>query len=243
MFKRYNKPILQFISTVPGLSEIPEICPQPSNHFIPKWWKELPKVEPFPTTQTVKVCPSFPDFFSQGVVLPMWADTILSFDKESGDYSWIVGRPDSTNPFSMSIHGNQQFLDYVIPTFHGKPGHIIFKADCPWKLITPKGYSVLQLPLYYHFNNDFSVLPGIIHTDVHHELNQQIVYYGDSTGVVIKRGTPLVQYIPFKRTDYQISARDATQDDLNLFLKKSINIFTKFVGTGQYNRLHKKFNS
>ena len=52
------------------------------------------------------------------------------------------------------------------------------------------GWSVWQLPMYYDFNPLFEVLPGIIWSDRHHEINQQMLMkrYGEFT---IKRGTHL----------------------------------------------------
>ena len=117
---------------------------------------------------------------------------------------------------------------------------MVFKFISPWNLITPKGYSVLQLPMFYHFSNDFSVLPGIIHTDTHHELNQQILYHGEGKEIFIRRGTPLVQYIPFKRSKYNITTRDSTVEDLTRFSEVTVNIFSKFPGAGAYKSRHKR---
>ena len=55
--------------------------------------------------------------------------------------------------------------------------------------------------MYYDFNSLFEVLPGIIWSDRHHEINQQMLMkrYGEFT---IKRGTPLAMYVPYERNKY-----------------------------------------
>jgi len=92
---------------------------------------------------------------------------------------------------------------------HAKPT-IIMKPDCPWRVRTPKGISMLQLPMFWHFNPIFTVAPGIIWTDIHHEINQQMLFhrYGE---FIIKRGTPLAMYVPYERKkyDYEISGPNA----------------------------------
>ena len=165
-FRKLDK--IEFISTVDGLESIEECLPRPAKHFIPKWFKDMPSQTENSTT--VKVCPSFPDYFSQGYIIPMWSDVKL---ESKGDaWNWSVSDPD--NPSQWSNHGSSQFLNYTKATFNGVDGQFVFKAISPWKIVTPPGWSVLQLPLFYHFNQEWSVLPGVIDTDIYSEINQQI---------------------------------------------------------------------
>lgn len=237
---RSEHPLIEFFSTVDGLNSIEEVRPQPSRNFIPYWWKELPKGGPGNPAQTARVCPSFPDFFSSGFVVPMWADTTLFHDVNAGLWSWKMGKPMPENPFSADSHPSAQFTDYVTPLTQGNPGSFVFKFHSPWKLKTPKGYSVLQLPMFYHFNNEFSVLPGVIHTDMHHVINQQVLYHGNGQEIFIKRGTPLVQYFPFKRADYGITTRDATEQDTSVLAEQDLNLISKFLGSGAYSSYVKR---
>jgi hypothetical protein len=80
----------------------------------------------------------------------------------------------------------------------------------------------MQLPMFYNFNGDFSVMPGVIDTDIHHIINQQVVYHGDGEEIFIKKGTPIAQYIPFKRSSYTATSQAFTpefkeQNDIALF--------------------------
>jgi hypothetical protein len=201
---------------------------------MPDWWKDVPvdksKNHLDPNYMgTVKGCPSFPDYFSNGFIIPMWCDTLLKFNKEQNTYTWHT--PDSS--FSWSIHGAEQFLNHLDFKFLNSAVNIIFKAHCPWKIITEPGYSVYQMPLYYHDKSQFSVMPGIIDTDRHHTINQQVMLMTEEP-IFIPRGTPFVQYIPFERKKYSAEVRQYTDKDLKRFNEQSANLITKFMGSSQY---------
>jgi len=221
---------IEFISIIEGLESIPECLPKPAKNFIPQWFKNIPSTN----QMSVKVCPSFPDYFSQGYILPMWSDAKL---KSDGDV-WTWQTPDSN--FSWSFHTNNQFLDYVNANFNGVGTKFVFKADCPWRIVTPPGWSVLQLPLFYHFNKEWSVLPGIIDTDIYHEINQQVLYHCENKEITINRGDPFVLYIPFKRSNklnHKIRYR-TKEDDIKL---KTIllNLTSKFIPNGTYRKMQR----
>ena len=132
-----NKDKITFVSIVPGLDMIKELQPKPAKNFIPEWFRQIPSDR----TDTVKVCPSFPDYFSMGYVVPMWTDTILRRD-EKGPF-WATVQDD----YKWDGHGDNQFIDHCYPTFQGAEATSVFKTECPWMLITPPGWSVLQLPM------------------------------------------------------------------------------------------------
>lgn len=235
---------IEFISMMPGLEEIPECRPKPAKHFMPKWFKDVPntltpeqKVVPGaisgPGVSTVKICPSFPDYFSLGYILPMWCDSKLVYDPDTEAWNWQT----ASENFHWDIHGKNQFTNWVTPSLQGSDAHFVFKASCPWRIITPKGWSVLQLPLFYHFNKDWSILPGVIDTDIHNEINQQVLYHGDGSGIQIDRGDPFVLYIPYERKsklDLEIRAMTAADD--KMFKKKDVDISSKFPPNGLYRK-------
>jgi hypothetical protein len=241
VFKQQVTPLIQIVSTVKGLELVEEALPKPANKFIPEWWRTTPLVETSVTTEevivgNVKNCPSFPDYFSKGVIIPMWADTLLKYDRNTNQFSWRTSHPD----FSWSVHGNEQFLTHVPFKFFNQTGKFVFKANCPWKIITPPGYSVYQLPLFYHYTNDFTVFPGVIDTDTHHDINQQVLLTADKDEILIKRGTPLVQYVPFKREPLKTEVRYQTEEDKKTFDNYNLSFFTKFPGSKEYASRRKK---
>lgn len=224
---------IEFISTIEGLEEIEECRPKSAKNFIPKWFKDIPAHQ----NMTVKQCPSFPDYFSLGYIVPMWTDSRLVSNIKNSTWHWET----SSTLFKYEVHENSQMVDYVTPKFNGIDGQFIFKANCPWRIITPPGWSVLQLPLFYHFNQEWSVLPGVIDTDIHSEINQQILYHGNGETIEIKRGDPLALYIPFKRdsVDLKPEIRYQAEGDRKSFARQYLNFTTKFSPNGQYRKLQR----
>ena len=222
---------IQFISTVEGLESIEKTLPKSAKHFIPEWFKNIPSTNPM----SVKKCPSFPDYFSQGYILPMWSDVLLT--QKDDTYKWVS----SSDSFGWEVHSNDQLIDYKKATFNGVDGQFIFKAFCPWRIVTPPGWSILQLPLFYHFNQEWSVLPGVIDTDIHHEINQQVLYHGNGNSIKINAGDPFVLYIPFKRSNklkHEIFYQ--TEEYKKYFNTQRLKIIQKFKPNGSYRDLQRK---
>lgn len=225
---------IEFVSTVKGLEEIEECRPKSAKNFIPQWFKNIPP-SPNQLFPTAKICPSFTDYFSLGYVLPMWTDFKLKCEGEK--WSWDASDKD----FKMSSHPNEQFVKYTTPKFNGVDGQFVFKAVCPWRIITPKGWSVLQLPLFYDFNSEFSVLPGVIDTDIYTQANQQILYHANGKEIEINRGTPLALYVPFERKSsfLDIEIRSSTQEDTENFNKVD-TIFKQSQEQGLYRKMQRQ---
>lgn len=196
--KKEPEPKMTVWSSIPGLEEV--VPPVPARECIPDWFKDMPKdVAPgLLHPGTAKRCPAFVDYFSQGIVIKLWCDLAITI-KEDNTYQ--VYAPEDI--FKFETHGNEQFLDYL-PQRKEQNISMVLKAFCPWRIQTPPGYSVMQLPMFYNFNKDFTVMPGNIWTDVHHEINQQIMFHGYGD-FLIKRGTPLAVYVPIKREKIPLS--------------------------------------
>ena len=119
---------ITFVSTVPGLTSIEECLPQSAQKVIPDWWKTVPyttlkldrdsTINPKPT---VKACPAIPEYFSQGIILPMWCDVYLKYSKETDVWFWET----SDNRFTWDTHGKHQLVDYKIPSYQGKNSSIV----------------------------------------------------------------------------------------------------------------------
>jgi hypothetical protein len=221
---------IQFVSTVEGLESIEKCLPRPAKNFIPQWFKDIPST----ATSSVKNCPSFPDYFSQGYIIPMWTDTLLNY--KNNQFSWSG----PTGVFPWDIHTDDQFLDHVDARFNGIDGQFMFKAVSPWKIITPPGWSVLQLPLFYHFNQEWSVLPGVVDTDTMHQVNQQVLYHGDGKDVRINCGDPFVLYIPFKRSNklkHEIFYQ--TEKHRKLFKSLDLSLDQLFKPSGWYREMQR----
>ena len=211
-----------------SIKHLEEVCPPlPANKFIPSWYKNIHSSKIDATASNVKGCPSFPMLFSQGYVIPLWTDVVLRFHKKTNHYQWLT--PDAQ--YQMESHSAAQLMDHL-PENIKKDIAFILKPTCPWKLITPTGYSTLQLPMTYYFNPIFETLSGILPTDKWHQTNQQMLIkksaFEKSSEITIPKGTPLATYIPFKREEYKYVISPQTEKLLKDEKIRELKLFSKF---------------
>lgn len=237
IFKKNTNPKVDFITTVNGLSGLDDCLPKPAQHYIPDWWKNTPTIGSKRTFSgsipgNAKMCPSFADYFTKGYIIPMWVDSYLYFNSDTSEWKWST----ANEKFTWQIFSNDQYLDYVDHKFLNKESFFIFKTKIPWNVFTTKGYSLYQLPTFFHFNEDFSVVPGVRDTDIYHEMNIQILIHTDKKEIFIPRGTPLAQYIPFKREKTEYSVREANSNDLKKINTHTLNMSTRFIPPESYKK-------
>ena len=183
---------------------IEETCMQPAKNFIPEHWKNLNyyKDNTFNIkgyNKTAKACPSFVEILKEGYVLPAPCDIWLYTDGD--EWKWETAAP--VDFIQISNHSGFQYFDNV-PNSNVK---MVFKLDNTWHAITPKGYSMRQIPMIYHHNPNFYALYGVIDTDKVHQLNPQIAFISDKNEFVIQKGTPLCYYVPFKREKFNYKVK------------------------------------
>ena len=194
-----------FVTRHKGFSNIKEFQPFKASKYTPTWYKDMPtdhkpnknlfESKLIPDQRTAKLCPSFHDVFSEGFILPAPCDIYLSVDGDN--YSWKL----SNNAFAIEIHGNDQMITYLPE--ESKPKQV-FKLLYPYEVIVPKNYSIRQVPMIYDYNKDWHVAYGIFDAYKLPEVSLQIVYTSDKKEILIKAGTPLCYYVPFKKEKLDI---------------------------------------
>lgn len=223
--KKSNK--ITFWSEVEGLADIQPI--EVATKYMPSWFANTPRftLDNMQKLPTVKNCPSFPDFHRIGYVVRMWTDSRLTITRQkNGEVNYEWETPNQHLPWVY--HGDNQFIDHL-PEHQKEIYKFCWKTQCPWFVKTPPGVSMLQMPMFYEFNPDFEVLPGIIDTDFHYEINQQLLVKREGT-IEIKRGTPICMYIPFQRNDYEFECVNETPELEKQRRTSALNVFTKFNG-------------
>lgn len=231
MFKKKQKPVIEFISKIPFLKDVEGVSPVPANKFIPDWWFDTPysinqHEKYFSDSRTVRQCPAFPDLFHTGYILPMWADTTLYFNSNTKQWRWRCGN--SPSPFKINFFEPHQFTNTASYDLKSMNATAIFQFENPWTIRASEGYSLFQFPLFYHNNKDFSVLPGIYDSYSAETDKLEIAYFEDDKEILIKRGTPLVHYIPYKKEKVELIVRDETEEDKKIYQKKQIERATMF---------------
>ena len=209
---------IQFISTIPGVIGQEDIHPYPASKAIPNWWKEAPydsggeESRYHPESMFVRRCPAFPDLFSSGFIVPMWADTTLYYNKKTDEYRWRCGAKES--PFKINFFNNRSFIDYGKYYLNGIKATAMFHFISPWTIIAPEGCSMFQFPIFFNETENYGVMPGTFDADITMQSKIEVGYFTDDKEIFIKRGTPLVQYIPYKKIDASLVVREFNNEDV-----------------------------
>ena len=214
-------PTIKFTDTT-GL--VPEIFyPKPSKYFLPQWVKNIPPY--IDQKQTGKRCVPMIDAMISGYTIVLTEDIRVSHKDEQPYYEWTTGG-------GIEFHQPEQVRGNPIASTHSMP-----KWISPWGIETPKGYSCLFLPLINNQDDRFFPIAGIVDTDTYRiEINFPIVINGykyPELDTVIKKGTPYVQVIPFKREGWKAKFSKKTTKEIiknhnNYSLKLLHNYKTRF---------------
>ena len=152
---------------------------------------------------TIKYCPGVIDFTNYGYIVPAWQD-FQFWVNDDGEIEWQV--PSELGHIdNIHLHSSEQ-LD-TCPVL-GNTASCILKLSSPWYMNTPKGTSLIFCKPFYHYSNDFDVCPGVLDSDIDREANKIInvfIRFNVKNKVIhIKAGQPLLQLIPFKRTNWKL---------------------------------------
>jgi hypothetical protein len=109
----------------------------------------------------------------------------------------------------------------------------VLKILNPWVIKTPPGYSCLFVPLLNNADDRFEIISGIVDTDKWNlEVNFPFVINGDkyeTLTTTIKRGTPFVQVIPFKRDSWKMKLKTRTgREALKNYISHSLQIIRSY---------------
>jgi tetratricopeptide (TPR) repeat protein len=182
-------------------------APYPALNAIPNWFKSMAAEVQLPDVRgvlrTAKQCPPFLDAITAGYIIPLPGDVNFSLDA-AGQLTFDCPNGDA----SIETHHPAQIA--------GSPWEntTVIKFLNPWVIITPPGYSTLFLPPMNQDPIPFQILAGIVDTDnFYAQINfPAACRMTRGSTCHLKRGTPLVQLIPFKRDAWhsQTTHADAT---------------------------------
>lgn len=217
------------------------VIPPPKQVKTPSWFKDIPNydgadklnVEGGLTNYTVKSCVPFLDTFSTGYVFELWCDVQIRNINGEPYITWahnfselepIVGRPNAHLPV----------YDGFLP--------FNFAWSSQWGIETPKGYSCLFTHPLNRTDLPFITTSGIIDTDGWGVWGNQPFALKKNWEGIIEAGTPIIQFIPFKREKWESSIIE----DLEKGKKRNFeNIYrsSKFRGYYKNKYWNRKFYS
>jgi len=207
-----------------------EDYPTPIKLNIPEWYKKL---EHNIEVKTIKGCMPFLDTLTSGYLLKMPQDFYVKHNVENKnekgevfkdsfqtfglhDMSHILGAKNVNLNSGLDVHNVGQLIGS--PFVDKNKNLPFYKILNPWKIKTPKGYSCLFVSPLNNADDRFSIIPGIVDTDTFpNEINFPIVINGDKYPILetlIKKGTPYVQIIPFKRNSWKMICKTRNQKEI-----------------------------
>jgi Family of unknown function (DUF6065) len=195
-----SPPVIEFLCRPEDEGVIAE--PVPAKSVLPAWFRHLPGVDSAQLTATnngltVKRCLPFVDAMSAGWIIPLAAPVRLEISEGGRTVSagWEFDREMVSNHGSFQIAGSP-YEPHPPMKFHNY-----------WTIHTPAGWSCLFLPPVNRPNPVIEVLSGLVDTDSYRSpVNFPFVATASDGVYSLKKGTPLVQVIPFRRADVALRA-------------------------------------
>ena len=216
-----------------------EDLPSPIKTNIPEWFKKL---EHNFHNRTIKGCMPFLDTLTNGYLLKFPQDMYIkhNFLNEKNQkisiYDFSLGSELRNSGVNLNFAGEGSHHDVKQVQgshFLNKHGHYpLYKIKNPWHIKTPSGYSCLFVPPLNNSDDRFEILSGIVDTDSHPiPINFPFVINGDkykTLETTIKKGTPYVHIIPFKRDNWKMKILAQKDKDPNVSVSKGF-WFTTFL--------------
>lgn len=211
--------------------------PEPSKNFVPKWYKEMNLFiekkdkkhgiainNRFAPNTTIKACSPFSDALFSGYIWSLPADIeIRKFQIENQkeiSFRWRTHGPDLISEHSLNQHPGMPSL------INGEL--FVMKWSFNFIIKTPPGYSTLFThPLNRH-DLPFRTFSGVVDTDTYTQSIQfpfQIYDFKEEI-LILEKGTPVCQFVPFKRDNWSSKKEKYNKDDVE---KKSFNFKSKIV--------------
>jgi len=184
--------------------DIPE--PRPANRDVPKWFRETDNTFE-DGKSTVTQCRPFLDAMTLGWIIPL-ADDIKVEAAENGvtSFQWDFDIP--------LVHRQEEGVMGNISPYSDVS---IFQWLSPWRIQVPENYSVLVTAPMNRNEPRFSVFSGVIDADQgFFNLNCPFIWEEIPYDGWVKKGTPIVQVIPFNRdgivSDGEIRSMNAAEE-------------------------------
>ena len=206
---------------------------KPSKISLPKWYKDMPVTAQLFSSQeipdlTIKRCIPVLDALTTGYYLVTTADYTFGHNKETDEYTF-QGPQEFLEQKSISMHPTTQ-----ISTINLSPEYVnyAFKWSNSWLIKTPPGYSCLFTHPLDDVESPFKSLDAIVDTD---NFFMPVLFpflMKNNFEGVIPKGTPVIQIIPFKRTDWEMKINKEFTPDLMTNYQAERNLYE----SGRYDK-------
>lgn len=179
-----------------------EFRPSPASEHLPEWFKNLQNGEH--GEKTGKTCRGLYDVMTSGYMV-VWPFDVLITRDEQGK---LFVKRTRNNEHDHYFHPHPHFQLGQYPDANLSVQKFgVEKVNLPYRIKTPKGTSVQYMQPPYRPDLKTEVMPGIIDTDKFYtQLNVlfTIKDHSSNKDLKITAGTPLVQIVPFVRSEWDV---------------------------------------
>ena len=192
--KDIPKPKRGEILVIPTDNRLMEIPPYLPWENLPSWWKDLPKGK-----GSIRRCQGTYDYITHGIVIPLWTDVTIRPSIDGKRFELRLAPYADKNLFVEGFESDSTegcpFSDLKkIPTGQYP------KLVSPWLYHTHKGVSLMTLPILHEPNPNYTIVPGVVHTDFYHHIHVVLNITTDKE-FTIPAGTPIQYMVPITRRD------------------------------------------
>lgn len=187
------KPKKNEIVIVPSDNRLMGIPPYLGRKQLPSWWKDLPK-----NKGSIRRCQGTYDYSTAGFIIPLWCDITIRPDSSGKKFEYKTSNYDDEFRFRVEQFDRSSTEGCPITKYNKIETGQFPKLATPWRYYTPKGVSLISLPVLYEPNENYTIVPGIVHTDFYNQINVVINVLTDKE-FTIPAGTPIQHMIPYHR--------------------------------------------
>lgn len=183
--------------------------PSPATHNIPKWFRDqslfsndtndfLKATKMNDNVFTYKLCVPITDTITSGYTIVTPADILVKNIGTENTYmphiSWNV------NFMIVDLQTPQSLANYPVPTGFNST---FYRWNHDWNISTPQGYSCFFMHPIHRHDLPFFTISGIVDTDKFPNRLHLPFFIKDGFEGIIKEGTPIAQFLPFKRDSWE----------------------------------------
>ena len=205
-----------------------------AKRFFPQWWKNVPNTFKDPRViaelPTIKTCTGVANFFTTGLVIPMWSDAKIGLAKVN-------------TGFHDTIQLSTQFADGVTkaqlheqgqigPDFMPDSTYLHFKIYSPWVFSCNEDINWAWSQPTYNFKNpdDLIILPGTLdfknNSNVFVNLSmRKMARDGGPNLIELDAGQPLVHLTPLTEREVVVKNHLVSKEEWQNIYAKNNHVF------------------
>ena len=221
----FNKPKVEFRYLIPNMNAIMPIIP---TRAYKHEWARRARAELVDMMHTnpnlfkekfahITKCVGIRSIMQRGWIVRSWMDIVIETADNGKDVKWFSPIDQSEylpRRDAVSFHSPEQLSDFY-DNWPDDALRMLVKINTPWAVKVPRGYSMLLMPVAYADENRFTVLSGLIESDLPASpINVQMRWHVKEGKELIKAGTPLAQLILIKDDVVEATQVYRNDDDM-----------------------------